>query len=247
MSSAMNNKKAKVINKGISLNTKQTLPGGSCSASNANMKREVKESYRNSGGMFGFSLNSSRRVESHSGETSIQTRFIGETPFGQSQGRSTIVKSQYVNDDPYNTPRPTPKNTHGYLSHKLRGINGVYPLNVVKSVKNTDYETYMAKKHLKKSDSVYPKSRCLSSTASTDILNNGGKSCSKVVYFSKDTTPMTYETYLKTNLLINHCIPLPPSKEHYPPWINNTCKNCVGCGECNTQITLEEFKARANC
>jgi hypothetical protein len=247
MSSAMNNKKARVMNKGISLNTKQTLPGGSCSASNVNMKREAKESYRNSNGMFGFSLNPSRRVESHSGETSIQTRFIGETPFGQSNGDSTIVKSQYVNYDPYNTPRPTPKNTRGYLSHKLKGINGVYPLNVVKSKQNTDYETYMAKKHLKKTDSVYPKSRCLSSPASADILNNGGKSCSKTVYFSKDPAPMSYETYLKTNLLLKQCIPLPPSKEHFPPWINNTCKNCVGCGNCKTKITLEEFQAQAEC
>ena len=243
----MKNKKAKVLNKGISLNTKQTLPGGACSASNVNMKREVSESYRNSNGMFGFSLNSSRRVESHSGETSIQTRFIGETPFGQGQGRSTIVKSQYVNDDPYNTPRPTPKNTRGYLSQKLKGINGVYPLNVVKNKPTTDYATYMAKKHLKKSDSVYPKSRCISSTDSADIINNGGKSCSRVVYFSKDTTPLSYETYLKTNLLINHCIPLPPSKEHYPPWVNNTCKKCGGCENCITPLTLEEFQTRANC
>ncbi len=243
----MKNKKTKVINKGISLNAKPTLPGGSCSASNANMKREVKESYHNSNGMFGFSLNSSRRVESHSGETSIQTRFIGETPFGQSQGRSTIVKSQYVNYDPYNTPRPTPKTTHGYLSQKLKGINGVYPMNVVKSVKNVDYETYMAKKHLKKSDSVYPKSRCLSTPDSADVINNGGKTCSKVVYFSKNTAPLSYETYLKTNLLMNHCIPLPPSKEHYPPWINYTCKNCVGCANCNTPLTLEEFQAQAKC
>ena len=243
----MNKKKAKVLNKGISLNTKQTLPGGSCAATNVNMKRTANECNSISGGMFGFSLNSSRRVESHSGETSIQTRFIGETPFGQGQGRSTIVKSQYVNDDPYNKPRPTPKNTHGYLSHKLRGINGVYPLNVVKNKPNTDYETYMAKKHLKKSDSVYPKSLCISSPASADIMNKGGKSCSRVVYFSKDTTPLSYETYLKTNLLINHCIPLPPSKEHYPPWIGRSCSKCAGCGDCDSHITLEEFQAQANC
>uniref|UniRef100_A0A6C0JMY9 Uncharacterized protein n=1 Tax=viral metagenome TaxID=1070528 RepID=A0A6C0JMY9_9ZZZZ len=244
MSSAMKNKKAKVLNKGISLNTKETLPGGASSASNVNMKRTANECGTISGGMFGFSLNSSRRVDSHSGETSIQTRFIGETPFGQGQGRSTIVKSQYVNDDPYNTPRPTPKNTQGYLSHKLRGINGVYPLNVVKNKPTTDYATYMAKKHLKKTDSVYPKSRCINSA---EVLNNGGKSCSKVVYFSKDTTPMSYDTYLKQNLLINHCIPLPPSKEHYPPWVNKTCTKCTGCSNCTTDITLEEFKAQAEC
>ena len=243
----MKNKKAKVLNKGISLNTKQTLPGGASAATNVNMKRTANECDSISGGMFGFSLNSSRRVESHSGETSIQTRFIGDTPFGQGQGRSTIVKSQYVNDDPYNTPRPTPKNTHGYLSHKLRGINGVYPLNVVKNKPTTDYATYMAKKHLKKTDSVYPKSICISSPASADIMNRGGKSCSRVVYFSKDTTPLTYETYLKTNLLINHCIPLPPSKEHYPPWIGRSCSKCAGCGDCDSHITLEEFQAQAAC
>lgn len=243
----MNRRKTNVINKGISLNTKLSLPGGSCAASNVNMKREVKETSSISGGMFGFSLNSSRRVESHSGDESIQTRFIGETPFGQGSGPSTIVKSQYVNYDPYNIPRPSPKNTRGYLSHKLRGINGVYPLNVVKSKQSTDYETYMAKKHLKKSDSVYPKSRCLSAPDSANIINNGGKSCSKVVYFSKDTVPLSYETYLKRNVLINNCIPLPPSKEHYPPWINNTCKNCVGCNNCNDPLTLEEFQAQADC
>lgn len=243
----MNRKKARVLNKGISLNTKLTLPGGSSVASNANMKKVANECSHISAGSFGFSLNSSRRVESHSGETSIQTRFIGETPFGQSEGRSTIVKSQYVNDDPYNTPRPTPKSTRGYLSQKLKGINGVYPLNVVKTKPTTDYETYMAKKHLKKIDSVYPKSRCLSTPDSANALNNGGKSCSKVVYFSKDTTPISYETYLKTNLLINHCIPLPPSKEHYPPWVNKTCKNCGGCGTCSTVLTLEEFQARSTC
>ncbi len=128
----MNRRKSNVVNKGISLNTKLSLPGGSSGSSNVNMKKKVNETTNISGGMFGFSLNSSRRVESHSGQQSIQTRFIGETPFGQGTGRSTIVKSQYVNYDPYNIPRPTPKNTRGYLSHILRGTNGVYPLNVVK-------------------------------------------------------------------------------------------------------------------
>ncbi len=192
------------------------------------MKKKTQTvNYKNHSSIYGFSLNSSRRVEAHSGETSIQTLFrgtgirgTGVTPL-QPQ---FIVQSQYNNADPYNTPRPTNKNTRGYLSHKMKWLNGGYPMNVVKHKKGHDYETYLdeLKNKNKTTGPVIEKSNCMNNRTT-----------------SKDLSGLSYEIYQKTNLLLNNCLPLPPKDAHYPPDFQCNSSNSV----CYN-VTLEEFKEK---
>ena len=195
----------------------------------ATMKKKTQaNNYKNHSSIGGFSLNSSRRVESHSGETSIQTLFRGSAARGTGvtplQPQS-IVQSQYNNADPYDTPRPTNKNTRGYLSHKMRWLNGGYPMNVVKSAKIVDYELYINDLKNKGNGQVIEKSACMGNKTN-----------------SKDLSGLSYEIYQKTKLLENNCLPLPLKDAHYPPYYqcNNTCSECY-------DITLEEFKEKNTC
>lgn len=195
----------------------------------ATMKKKTQaNNYKNHSNIGGFSLNSSRRVESHSGETSIQTLFRGSAARGTGVTPlqpQFIVQSQYNNADPYDTPRPTNKNTRGYLSHKMRWLNGGYPMNVVKSMKRVDYETYVNDLKNKNNGPVIEKSDCM---------------CKETT--SKDLSGLSYEIYQKTKLLENNCLPLPPKDAHYPPnfQCNSSDSQCYN-------ITLEEFQAKNEC
>ena len=191
-------------------------------------KKTQSNNYKNHSGVNGFSLNSSRRVESHSGETSIQTLFRGSAPRGSGVTPippQEIVQSQYTNADPYDTPRPTNKNTRGYLSHKMRWLHGGYPMNVVKHMKPRDYETYLNELKNKDEGPVIEKSACMGNQTT-----------------SKDLSGLTYEIYQKTKLLENNCLPLPLKDAHYPPdfQCNSSDSQCYN-------ITLEEFKAKNEC
>ena len=195
------------------------------------MKKKTQANhYKNHSGIGGFSLNSSRRVESHSGETSIQTLFRGSVPRGTGVTPlqpQFIVQSQYNNYDPYDTPRPTNKNTRGYLSHKMRWLNGGYPMNVVKHMTRVDYETYLneLKNKNKSTGPVIEKSTCMGNQTN-----------------SKDLSGLSYEIYQKTKLLENNCLPLPPKDAPYPPnfQCNSSDSACYN-------ISLEEFQAKNTC
>ena len=191
-------------------------------------KKTQSNNYRNHSGIGGFSLNSSRRVESHSGETSIQTMMKG-TGYKSSgmRGPSTIVKSQYVNYDIPDVPRPTNKNNKALLSYKLKWLNGGYPKNVVKSTERIDYETYMAKLHLfTQRTYTIPRSGCLEKTA-----------------IAKDTTVQPYEIYQKTKLLERNCLPLQKKDLHYPPALQCNSSN----SKCVNNLTYEEFLNTVSC
>jgi hypothetical protein len=140
------------------------------------------------------------------------------------------VLSQYVNYDIEGVPRPTNKNTRGYLSHKLKWLNGGYPNNVVKSTLNIDYETYMAKLHIFKERDEMPRSCCL------DNLNFGLKQNK-----TKLKLP-SYEIYQKTKLLERNCLPLKTKDLHYPPMLqsNTTCNSCH-------KLTQEEYINLVSC
>jgi hypothetical protein len=191
-------------------------------------KKTYSNNYKNHSGVGGFSLNSARRVESHSGQTSIQTMMKG-TGYKSAgmNGPSIITKSQYVNYDIPGVPRPTNKNNKALLAHKMRWLNGGYPNNVVKSRENIDYETYMAKLHVfKERSNVIPRSICLDKTAT-----------------AKDTSVQPYEIYQKTKLFERNCLPLQGKDKHYPPFLqcNSADSACTG------TLTYEEFLKMVTC
>ena len=191
-------------------------------------KKTYSNNYKNHSGVGGFSLNSSRRVESHSGETSTQTMMKG-TGYKSAgmHGPSIITKSQYVNYDIPGVPRPTNKNNKALLAHKMRWLNGGYPNNVVKSKENIDYETYMSKLHVfkERSDAI-PRSICLDKIAT-----------------AKDTSVQPYEIYQKTKLFERNCLPLQGKDKHYPPFLqcNSADSACTG------TLTYEEFLKMVSC
>jgi hypothetical protein len=107
----------------------------------------------------------------------------------------------------------------------MRWLNGGYPNNVVKSMERMDYETYMAKLHLFKERPSVPRSCFLDKVAVT-----------------KDLSLPTYETYQKTKLLENNCLPLQAKDMHYPPAMqcNSSDSQCYN-------MTYEEFLASVSC
>jgi len=175
----------------------------------------------------GFSLNNPRRVDSHTGQQQTQTPFRGTAPRGHGGDGCTptvINKSQYICADAFNIPHVSVKNTQGYLSVKNKWLNRGYPHTVVKDCKPS-YDTYLQKRKgciAKKSTNV-PSGSCIS--------QNSGQ----VGNYHKDILNMNYNTYYQNNIFKKECIPLPPSKAHYPP--QNVRPNSA----CNIKISLEEF------
>lgn len=207
------------------------------------MKRK-SEASRNLSGKSngGFSLNNPRRVESHSGETSIQTRMkgLGYVGHGGKNGKFPIrpVLSQYSNTyDPYTGARVSVKNNSGMLSDRLRCC-----VPVVQQASALHSSLYI--KNL------------VTQTISRDTSeNNSGKApvCSDGIStktYNKQLNyvkppPMDYESYYRTRFLTNHCLPLPPGKEHYPPMVS---RNRNGCATGSyVGITYEQFKAMKAC
>jgi hypothetical protein len=189
-------------------------------------KKTQSNNYKNHSGVGGFSLNSARRLDGHKGQVSMQSlmRGTGYKSHGI-DGPINIVQSQYVNYDIEGVPRPTNKNTRGYLSYKLKWLSGGYPKNVVKSMDRIDYETYMAKLHIFKEKTEIPRSLCLDKVA-----------------VSKDLMPPPYEIYQKTKLLERNCLPLKGKDMHYPPALqcNSSDSPCV-------DLTYSEFIDLVSC
>jgi len=192
-------------------------------------KKTHSANFRNHSGVGGFSLNSARRIDSHKGQQSSQSMMRG-TGYKSAgiNGPIVPIMSQYVNYDIEGVPRPTNKNTRGYLSHKLKWLSGGYPKNVVKSPKEIDYETYMAKLHLFKERASIPLSCCI-----TD---------KNVVKSNVQQIP-NYETYQKTKLLERNCLPLQSKDLHYPNWQQCNSARSI----CPQNKTYEEFLALVSC
>ena len=192
-------------------------------------KKTHSANFRNHSGVGGFSLNSARRIDSHKGQQSSQSMMRG-TGYKSSgiNGPIVPIMSQYVNYDIEGVPRPTNKNTRGYLSHKLKWLSGGYPKNVVKATEKMDYETYIAKLHLFKERPSIPLSCCI-----TD----------KNVVKSNIQQIPNYDTYQKTKLLERNCLPLQTKDLHYPPSYQSSSK---GCNTCHNQ-TYEEFLELVSC
>lgn len=173
----------------------------------------------------GFSLNNPRRVGAHTGEPQTQTPFRGTAPRGAGiPGPQVINKSQYICADAFDIPHISVKNSQGYLSVKNKWLNRGYPYTVVKDCKPS-YDTYLQKKkgNIAKKTTTVQSGSCLCTKLG------------KVGNCHKDILNMNYNTYYQNNIFKKECIPLPPSKAHYPP--QNVRPNSV----CNIKISLEDF------
>lgn len=193
----------------------------------------------------GFSLNNPRRVDAHHNDTSIQTRMkgLGYVGHGGKNGKYPIrpVLSQYSNTyDPYTGPRESVKNTAGRLSDLLRCC-----VPIVQQTSAIDADTYI---------------RMLRATTTKPDVCNGtldSKGGNKIT--TTDCTSKTwekthnyvmpkqldYDTYYKSIYLNKRGLPLPPEKEHYPPFISRNRSAC-GAGS-YIGMTYEEFKASKTC
>ena len=175
----------------------------------------------------GFSLNNPRRVDAHRGEVQTQTPFRGTAPRGHGlPGPRVINKSQYICADAFDIPHKSVKNTQGYLSVKNKWLNRGYPYTVVKDCKPS-YDTYLQKKkgNIAKQSTNVKSGSCVCPNSGQVGVGN----------YHKDILNMNYKTYYQTNIFKKECIPLPPSKAHYPP--QNVRPNSA----CNIKISLEEF------
>jgi hypothetical protein len=185
----------------------------------------------------GFSLNNPRRVGAHTGEPQTQTpyRGAGAVGHGGPNTRSTITRSQYICADAFNIPHISVKNNRGYLSTKNKWLNRGYPYTVVKDCTPPSYNDYLNKKK--------------GNVAKKSITTNNGTCCKtgnsgingKIGNYQKDILNMNYKIYYQSNIFKKECIPLPPSKAHYPP------QNVKPVASCTPQISLEEFIAKNNC
>jgi hypothetical protein len=210
------------------------------------MKRK-SEASRNLSGKSngGFSLNNPRRVDAHSGETSIQTRMrgLGYIGHGGKNGKFPIrpVLSQYSNTyDPYTGPRASVKNNSGMLSERLRCCDPV-----VQQTSALDGETYIRNLVTKtvKPDTCNNLVNEHSGTAVTNTESTNAL-CKKQMNYVM-APQMDYDTYYRTAFLNKNGLPLPPGKEHYPPMIS---RNRTACGSGSIAgFTYEEFKAMKTC
>lgn len=208
------------------------------------MKRK-SEASRNLSGKSngGFSLNNPRRVDAHSGETSIQTRMrgLGYIGHGGKNGKYPIrvVLSQYSNTyDPYTGPRASVKNTAGMLSSRLRCCDPV-----VQQTSALDAETYIANLKIKTTNPDVCNGTVKSGTVAT-TTDCTSQVCKKQLNYVM-APKMDYDTYYKTVFLNKNGIPLAPEKEHYPPMIS---RNRTACGTGSIAgFTYEEFKAMNAC
>ena len=179
----------------------------------------------------GFSLNNPRRVGSHTGQPQTQTPFrgMGAVGHGGPNTRSTITQSQYICADAFDIPHVSVKNTRGLLSTKYKWMNRGYPYTVVKDCAPPSYDIYLNKLKgtvAKQSTSEINSGNCLCPTKKT--IGN----------YQKDILKMNYTIYYKSDIFKRECIPLPPSKAHFPPQHVRPVAVCI------PEISLEEFMAQ---
>jgi len=202
------------------------------------LKRKTDGQYRLSGGKHGmgfrnvishgiFSLNDPRRVEAHTGEPSLQTRMrgAGVRGHGTKGGMGTIVRSSYQNDyDPYDRarvsrPKPVP----------------ACPVVQAGRVTVEEKAQDMAYQEMKKE---------LCSEAEVGVCQ---KTCTEYAHstqskLSKQPNIVKKMTHSYQDVLTKRKRPLPPGKEHYPPYVSrNSTFTTV------PNFTYAQFVARMTC
>lgn len=194
----------------------------------------------------GFSLNSSRRVESHSGEQKTQTSMkgLGYKGNGGCCGKYPInlVKSQYINVDPYNKPRKSTMNTNGMITTSYKWINRPYPYSTVQqAITNIDgYEQYY--KQIKISLAEKQK-LCNGVSEPSGTCNNACSGNRRTGTFVKDLQNDYNRYYNSGRYLYKKGLPLSPEKEHYPPPLSNSKNTFVPV----VNFTYRQFLDRKTC
>ncbi len=172
----------------------------------------------------GFSLNNPRRVDSHSGEQKTQTsmRGLGYKGNGGCCGKFPInlVKSQYINIDPFEGPRKSTMNTKGMMDTKYKWINRPYPYSTYQQVVgNRGYEIYQneLKLSLKEKQNLCNGVQEISGTCNSGCNGDNKKTGT----FVKDLQNDYNRYYNSGRFFYKKGLPLSPEKQHYPPPINN--------------------------
>ena len=217
------------------------------------LKKKHSAMYNISGGT-GFSLNNSRRVESHSGEQRSQTsmRGLGYRGHGRGNFNNVIpIKSNYVNDDPFDKGAISVKNTRGMLATRFKWINSPYPASTYQNLDTETYEGYYIKKVAGETKGDFcantPQTDsgvCTNATNITSSLHRKSTTaCYQVSNFVK--RPQTdYKNYYRTQFLNNNNLPTPPALQHYPPKYS-TSKHC--CSELEKPPSYADFLNRIKC
>jgi len=226
------------------------------------LKKKHSAMYNISGGT-GFSLNNSRRVESHSGEQRTQTsmRGLGYRGHGRCDFSNVVpINSNYVNYDPFNQGAISVKNTRGMLATRFKWINGTYPAATVQSLDTPTYESYYATKvgNATKDDffttsadgltcernTTTHSGVCNNSTNFPSYLHRKSKTaCYQISNFVKRPQP-DYKNYYRSQFLNNNNLPTPPALQHYPPKFS-TSKHC--CSEIQKPPSYTNFLNRIKC
>ena len=175
----------------------------------------------------GFSLNNPRRIGAHTGQPQTQTPYRGAGAVAHGGPiTENRTRSQYICADAFDIPHVSVKNTRGLISTKHKWLNRGYPFTVVKDCTPPSYDIY-----LDKMKGTVEKN-------STAEVNNGTCCNNKpgnVGNYQKDILNMNYTIYYKSKIMKRECIPLPPSKAHYPP------QNVRPVSSCIHPVSLEEF------
>lgn len=196
-------------------------------------KSQTKYSKLSSGPLL-FSLNNPRRIYSKSGRGRIQSQtpmkgnvYRGHGTKGARTYGNNIVKSQYVNDDPFvidnsnggNTGISV-KNHNGSIATRFKWLKRGYPYFVTKDMEPLSYENrnrVIAAQH----EAV---SMGQDNYKQTCVDENG---CVKVYYnYVKDTKIMDQSKYLRTKFLAKNCLPTINEKAPHPRPLNSTCMDC---------------------
>ena len=153
----------------------------------ATLKKKSRQYSRNGGHISHntpFSLNSSRRLEGHHQEPQIQTLFRGEAPRGTGipSDVQVINKSQRVNYDPYDTPRPSIKTNKAVLNKLM------WTKPIVKWCGSRNYDTYYQ-----------------TLVSECNVVGENSV-CIQNIGVTKDLKLPSYDIYNSNQLLKNNCI-----------------------------------------
>lgn len=199
------------------------------------LKRKSQTQYSKlSSGPLLFSLNNPRRIYSKSGRGRVQSQtpmkgnvYRGHGTKGARIYGDKIIKSQYVNDDPFvidnsnggNTSISV-KNHTGSIATRFKWLKRGYPHFITKDMEPLSYEDrnrVIAAQHeaVSMGQDNY-KQIC--------IDENG---CVKVFYnYVKDVEIMDQSKYLRTKFLAKNCLPTINEKAPHPRPLHSTCMDC---------------------
>jgi len=180
----------------------------------------------------GFSLNNPRRVESKAGKPQYQTPmkgaiYRGHGTRGQKKYTLNVVKSQYINADPFirdlekTNAGISVKNNHASISTRNLWMKRGYPHYWVQPLTQQDYDLYLRSKITQISKSELGE-ETKTTTCNLSVMDNGQVNPACKNKKSLDGEPITKRVdvmdqseYIASKLMIREC--LPPNPAPYPP------------------------------